>query len=265
MLTSARLAFFGLLVSAALSCCVVTGAQAETLAATMYSDGRSCPAGCDAHVVFQKRLNGTAHAFLPPLGNRADPARHPCVAGQPCMICFDRTDASCLSVMYRGNGPPDGKLDFTPAFFEEWCPKAEKPVPLVTECAIIERARRRYEARVNCFASPTHPACRDVMAAAVSSRQADEPEYKLCEEMGVRAYNRQQPDSAKHRSLNAGCGYSQNARKCNSNNVCWQVLLPGACSAGSFVGRDGLDCCTGSVAVAGYLDPECRPFYPEKP
>jgi hypothetical protein len=228
----------------------------------MYSDGHSCPGGCDAHVVFQKRLNGTINAFLPPLANRADTASHPCVAGEPCMICFDQTDASCISVTYRGNGPPDGKFDFTPAFFHEWCPKADKPAALVTECAVIERAERRYEARVNCFATPTHPSCKDVMAAAAAAQQSDEPEYKLCEKLSVRGYNRQQSDSAKHRSTNAGCGYSQNTRKCNSKDVCWQVLLPGACNAGSFVGRDGLDCCTGTVAVAGYLDPECRPYYP---
>jgi hypothetical protein len=263
MLMSTRSVIFSLLILIGPHASWVTTAQAKSIAATMYSDGRSCPGGCDAHVVFQKRLNATANAFLPPLGNRTDAGSHRCIIGQPCMICFDQTDASCITVMYRGNGPPDGKFDFTPAFFDEWCPKTQKPDALVTACAVIDRARRSYEARVNCFATPAHASCQGVMAAATTAQQTDEPEYKLCERLGVRAYNRQQADDARDRSTNAGCGYSQNTRKCNSNNVCWQVLLPGACSAGSLVGRDGLDCCTGTISVAGYLHPECTPYYPE--
>jgi hypothetical protein len=200
---------------------------------------------------------------VPPLGNRADPASHRCISGQPCMICFGKPDADCITVMYRGNGPPDGKFDFTPAFFDEWCPKAQKPKALVTECAVIDKARRRYEARINCFATPEHASCKEVMAAAAAAQRRDEPEHLLCEKLGVKAYNKQQPDAAKHRSTRSGCGYAQNIRKCNTHGVCWQILLPGACSAGSFVGRDGLDCCTGTVSVAGYLHRECTPYYPE--
>lgn len=239
-------------------------AEARSIAATMYSDGRACPGGCDAHVVFQKRLNGTSNAFLPPLANRAEPQRHACVSGQPCMICFDDADSTCITTMYRGSGPPDGKFDFTPAFFDEWCPKSDKPQALTSECAVIERARRRYEVRVNCFATPEHDACKSLMATALAAQKADEPEYKRCEQIGVQAYNRAQTDDAKDRSTTAGCGYSLNTRKCNSRGVCWQVLLPGACGTGSLVGRDGLDCCSGTVQVAGYLHPECTPYYPER-
>lgn len=237
-------------------------AEARAVAATMYSDGHACPGGCDAHVVFQRSLNGTGNAFLPPLANRRAAAAHRCVAGQPCMVCFDRSDASCITVMYRGDGPPDGKLDFTPAFFAEWCPRADKPAALTSECAVIERAERRYALRLNCFAQPDHPACRPLIAEATAAQARDAPEYAACLRLGVRAYNRQQPDAQRHRSTRAGCGYAQNIRNCNSNGVCWQVLLPGACAPGSFVGRDGLDCCTGTLSVAGYLHPECSPYYP---
>src|SRR4051794_9429027 len=116
MLTSTRLLMVGFVVSVGTFLTSVVEAQAKTIAATMYSDGRSCPGACDAHVVFQKRLNGTRNAFLPPLANRADSGDHACVNGQSCMICFDQLDVSCITVMFRGSGPPDGKFDFTPAF-----------------------------------------------------------------------------------------------------------------------------------------------------
>ena len=40
-------------------------ATAEEIKLTIYDDGKSCPAGCDAHVVFHQSMNGTelAHAL----------------------------------------------------------------------------------------------------------------------------------------------------------------------------------------------------------
>lgn len=238
--------------------------EARSVAATMYNDGRACPGGCDAHVVFQPSLNGTPNAFRPPIANRAAASDFPCVSGEPCMVCFEQADSSCIPVTYRGSGPPDGKFDFTPAFFDAWCPRADKPAALASECALIERAERRYADRLNCFATPDAPVCRAVMSQARLAQEADEADYALCLRLGVQAFNRQQPDEARHRSTRAGCGYAQNIRKCNSRGVCWQTLLPGACAPGSFVGRDGLDCCSGTVRAAAYLHPECTPFYPQQ-
>lgn len=34
--------------------------RGEQIRVTMYSDGASCPSGCDSHVVFDIDLNGTA-------------------------------------------------------------------------------------------------------------------------------------------------------------------------------------------------------------
>src|SRR5262245_30891670 len=102
-------------------------ATAPTFQVTMYSDGRSCPGDCDATVVFQARHNGTVDAFAPPIANRALADPPACIVGQTCMICFDSTDASCIEVMYRGNGPAPRRFDFTPAFFEENCSRADLP------------------------------------------------------------------------------------------------------------------------------------------
>ncbi len=38
---------------------------AEAMRLTIYSDGAGCPGGCDAHVVFQPRHDGTRNAFAP--------------------------------------------------------------------------------------------------------------------------------------------------------------------------------------------------------
>lgn len=258
-----RALFTALLIVALFCAASVAAQEARTVEATMYNDGHSCPGGCDAHVVFQKSMNGTPNAFLPPLANRDAARDHACVSGQPCMICFDETDASCITVLYRGSGPPDGKFDFTPAFFDAWCPKSTKPAALESECGRIGDAERSYSSRINCFATPDADACAAVMTAAAAAQAADAPEYLLCEELGVTAYNQQQSDTSRHRSTRAGCGYSENTRKENSRGVKWQVLLPGACAAGSFVGRDGLDCCSSTLAVAAYLHPECTPYYPK--
>ena len=40
---------------------------------TMYDDGRSCPANCDAHVVFHSDDNGTPNAHLPGSDGKCTP------------------------------------------------------------------------------------------------------------------------------------------------------------------------------------------------
>src|SRR5947209_10477168 len=87
---------------------------AVNMTPTVYDDGKSCPNGCDAHVVFHPRHNGTANAF-DPSSSRAAPRE--CVVGQQCRICFSASDASCMLATYRGAGPPPGRFDFTPAFY----------------------------------------------------------------------------------------------------------------------------------------------------
>jgi hypothetical protein len=50
----------------------------------------------------------------------------------------------------------------------------------------------------------------------------------------------------------------------NNNGTVNASLLPAACRDGTFVGRDGLDCCSGSVLHDGPLGTECRDFYPDQ-
>ena len=98
-----------------------TPAFAEDFQSTIYSDGASCPGNCDAHVVFHRSHNGTKFASLPS-SPRSSPVA--CKVGEPCRICFDDRDSSCMDVLYRGNGPDKERFDFTPAFYEAACPMA---------------------------------------------------------------------------------------------------------------------------------------------
>src|SRR5512139_585709 len=79
---------------------------------TIYNDGLSCPGGCDAHFVMHSSDNGTANARSP---------------GSTGLICFDAGLTQCMSVMYRGAGPHPRTFDFTPAFFEDACARADLP------------------------------------------------------------------------------------------------------------------------------------------
>lgn len=254
-----------------LSCLLLTDTtvgHASPMSLTTYDDGRSCPANCDAHVVFHRSHNGTANAFLPgdgrdPLGNRAHAGDHPCVAGKPCVVCFDDDVASCLVAVYRGNGPPPGRVDATPAFMRETCGKPSPPAAVATECTRLTRAAADLERRINCIANPAHPECHSRMAAAEAARAADEPELARCRRSGVEAYNAAQPDPTLHRSPHAGCEYYLNRRKTNSHGTTWMMLSPAACRSGTFVGPNGTDCCSGDVLQAAVDVAECRWFYPK--
>jgi hypothetical protein len=242
--------------------------EAATLTMTTYDDGVSCPGGCDAHVVFAKKYNGTRNAFLPaagvdPLANRGEAARFPCVDGQACVVCFAEAGDSCIVTTYRGEGPPHGRVDATPAFMKEWCDKPALPVAVSTECARLKANAASLAARINCFAEPAHDKCKSKMETAAAAKSADAPEFQKCVAMGgPRNYNVQQPDASLHRSVRAGCPYYQNQRQTNSAGASWQKLSPGACREGFLVGPNGTDCCSADPMQAAVDFLECRWFYP---
>ena len=67
-------------------------ALAREMRLTIYDDGISCPANCDAHFVMNRADNGTSFAFRPDSGRTA-PQR--CPVNEDCTICFDESDGSC--------------------------------------------------------------------------------------------------------------------------------------------------------------------------
>lgn len=244
-----------------LSSCQRPTERAEIMRATMYDDGLACPGNCDAHVVFAPRHNGTRNAFRPPLANRSAP--EVCAIGALCMVCFDDPDQSCFAALYRGGGPPEGTFDFTPAFFAANCGRSDLPARLAATCRDLESAviRLGYDRRTNCFASPSDEGCTAILAEAERLKASDSPEREACLREGEGAYNARQTDRAMQRSL--GCNYERfGTGGPNSSGVTWRRLLPAACRQGSFVGRDGLDCCGGELLAAAALHPECSPFFP---
>lgn len=236
---------------------------AAEMTVTMYDDGLACPAGCDAHVVFHPAHNGTANAFAPPVENRA--ALQPCRNGEACVICFSSAAESCMLARYRGAGPPRGRFDFTPAFFESRCGEENLPATFGEACRSVERAIASfgYDVRVNCLKAQTDDArCAPLIRAARQAQQRDAVERARCLSLGGdAAYNAQQPDPSLHRTLD--CNYFLNQRGENAAGATWFKLTPGACRPDTFVGRDCLDCCSASVYAAAKLHPECRAFFLE--
>jgi len=261
-----------ILALAAAACATAVGAQAPAptpaapaappalvFAPTIYGDGASCPGGCDAHVVFAPQHNGTRNAFAPPLANRTAPQR--CVNGEPCMICFDDADASCIEALYRGAGPPAQRFDFTAAFFAERCSAPDLPIALQRKCASFSATAARYLGAdgIYCVAQPEHPLCAERIAAAEAERQADRAPYEACR-ADPAAFNASQPSTATRRAHQ--CTYSHELTGGpNSRGVRWRRLMPAACPAGSYVGRDGLDCCdrNAMTSLGGY-GRECAIF-----
>lgn len=234
--------------------------SARAMTATAYEDGIACPGGCDAHVVFHPDLNGTANAYAPPMASRRSPDK--CVSGEACVICFDMAGSSCMTLRYRGSGPPRGRFDFTPALLELYCGLAETPEALARQCAAIAATSRRYQGRRNCIADKASAECAAMMAAAEVDRARDGVERAHCLALGGdRAYNAQQADETLHRTF--GCNYFLNRKGRNSSGDSWFKLAPGACRAGTYVGRDGLDCCSLSLVAAAAFDPECRGYFIE--
>ena len=243
---------------AALSVVSVSLAVARDMKPTIYDDGISCPGGCDAHVVLNPSDNGTRYAYASgsPRG-----APQPCKAGEACTICFDDSDASCMSATYRGAGPPSGTFDFTPAFYAANCGRAEVPAALKAQCGALDRAAAKlgYTTRINCFLSPDHAKCRAVMDRAKADQSRDVPKREACLGLGEAAYNAAQSDPDERRT-NA-CNYSLSLRGGRPGRQ-WHLLLPAACRPGTYVDRFGLDCCSGDVRFAASNHPECASFFP---
>jgi hypothetical protein len=234
---------------------ILVGGSAAAMTITVYHDGEACPGGCDAHVVFAGQHNGTA-AASDPASSRTAPA--PCIRGQPCRICFAQSDASCLVTTYRGSGPPPNRFDVTPAFLAQHCPIATSPAQLRSFCAGLEASAAPLAGRVYCVATPDHPGCAAVIMRARAAFNDDRPRFEQCRAMGEAAFNATQP-AARRRSNN--CTYERTGTGQNSNGVTWRRLLPGACPAPGFVGRDGLDCCQPDlVASRAFGRYECAGF-----
>jgi hypothetical protein len=229
------------------------------LTVTAYDDGRSCPAGCDAHVVFHPQHNGTRAAYRPldarrPSAGRDKPQR--CVSGELCSVCLDPSDSSCIVALYRGGGPAVGRLDVTPAFLAARCGEPGLPTGLSAKCDQHMRAAAQLKSRTNCIANPDLADCRPLMTEAARLKTEDTPRYEQCVRVGERTYNRTQPRALRRTHA---CAYFANQRHPTGR---WLLLTPGACRPGYYVGRSGLDCCSGDPVQAAIDVRECGRFYP---
>ena len=233
-------------------------AVANTIRLTVYDDGLACPAGCDAHVVFHPSLNGTEFAHAP---STPSAPFAPCTRGQTCRLCLESGGRQCLEATYRGTGPGRDTFDFTPRFYETACAGMPEQPLLAQKCETLRAAARRLDGRVNCIAQPSAPLCVTMMKSATRARTEDRVEYERCLELGESRYNAEQPPQ-RQRALR--CAYEREGTGGpNSNGLTWRRLLPGACRDGTFVGRDGLDCCRGIALADGPLGRECRGYYPQ--
>lgn len=225
--------------------------QVRNMKATIYDDGKSCPGGCDAHVVFAGEHNGTRNAF-DPSSSRAAPRK--CVNGRPCRICFSADAASCMTATYRGGGPPAGRFDFTPPFFEENCPKTGLPAAFTEKCRSAQPGIDRLKTQVNCIAEPQHEKCKVMMDAAARRKAADDLLYEECLRIGETKFN--QKPGVVQRALD--CAYTKAS---TGGGGRWRSLLDGACRPGNYVGKDGLDCCNGSLYATALLHGECDQYF----
>jgi len=232
--------------------------EAKQMKLTIYDDGLSCPGSCDAHVVMNPVDNGTENAFLPG-SKRSDPKE--CVEGASCTICFNEADESCMSVLYRGGGPPAGTFDFTPAFYDEYCQMNAIPSALAAQCASLTALikKKGYDKRLNCFEYPKDPKCVAVLTEAKAAQDGDIPIRNECLQMGEKAFNKAQPTDATRRRY--ACNYTQELSG-GTPAKRWHKLLPAACRPGTYVDPQGLDCCSGRVNFAAYDHPECVSFFP---
>lgn len=234
--------------------------QAEEIRLTLYDDGRSCPGNCDAHVVFHPSLNGTEFAHLP--SSVTIPFQR-CVSGATCQICFSSGLKQCLDVMYRGGGPSPKTFDLTPAFYAERCPTSSTFPILQKKCSEFKSAEKSLDGKINCFKNPDENTCKVIMATAKKAQEQDKRFYEECITLGEKKFNSTQPKE-KQRSLS--CAYEKyGTGGPNSKGHTWRRLLPGACRTGTYVGRDGLDCCNGIPFTDGPLGRECRSFYVSNP
>src|SRR5262245_4524601 len=155
--------------------------RAQTVKLTIYDDGLSCPANCDAHVVFHPSLNGTEFAHAPAT---AKPPHSKCVVGEPCRLCLESGLKQCLVATYRGGGPPPMTFDLTPRFYETVCAAEPEQAHLAAKCKELRKAAAGLANRVNCIASPNHERCAAMIAAAKAARERDRVQYDLCKASG---------------------------------------------------------------------------------
>lgn len=232
----------------------LTAPQATNMIATIYDDGKSCPNNCDAHVVFAQRHNGTRNAF-DPASSRSTPKK--CDLGQQCKICFSENESSCMLATYRGSGPPAGRFDFTPAFYEENCPNPNLPAVFARQCREAQPAMARLKKQINCVTNPEHAKCKTMMQAAARRKAADEIVYNECKTLGEPAFNQKYKNQPRMQRSN-DCVYEKLSLGGGGR---WRRLLAGACRAGTYVGRDGLDCCSENLYAAALFGRECRGFF----
>jgi hypothetical protein len=137
--------------------------------------------------------------------------------------------------------------------------KTDIPEPLADQCASLNKQAKKLEGRINCFQKPEHPACKNLVEQAKQQQAQELPLYEACRQQGEPRFNRKRP-IAEQRSLD--CAYEKQwTGGPNKKGKTWKKLLPAACRENTFVGRDGLDCCTGTVFHDGPLDIECNIFY----
>ena len=225
---------------------------------TIYDDGFSCPGNCDAHVVFHPSLNGTKHAH-----SRDSPAGRfdKCKLNTLCRICLDDRAQECMNVMYRGGGPPENTFDFTPAFYAQHCSEPSIPPTLAAKCNALRTDARQLDGRVNCIKNPEHPKCVQIIQTAKQSQAVDRPLYEQCKRDGQAKFNQTRPKAQRR---DQDCAYEKHGTGGpNSRGVRWARLLPGVCRDNTYVGRDGLDCCSGAPLTDGAFGKfECKGFYP---
>lgn len=233
-------------------------ANADEVRLTMYDDGLSCPNNCDAHVVFHSSMNGTEYAHDP---SSSDSVFKPCTKDAECNICFENNLKQCMHVIYRGGGPSINTFDLTPEFYTANCPSTASYPTLQRKCSELKVAADRLTGRVNCISNERDAKCKARMEAAKAAKAADDMLYQSCLAEDEKKFNLTQPKE-KQRSLR--CAYEKyGTGGPNSHGTTWRKLLPAACRGGTFVGKDGLDCCSGNVLADGPLGSECRGFYPK--
>lgn len=230
--------------------------QALVMMPTVYDDGKACPHDCDAHVVFDASHNGTRNAY-DPASVRSDPRK--CTIGQKCVICFSEADSSCIQATYRGSGPPKNRFDLTPAFFEENCGRSGLPAPIAAICREAIPQVETLRTRLNCFQNPTHPRCKDLMERVAGRKAADEVLYAKCKSLTEPVFNRKYKDRVAMQRFD-DCQYEL-LRRGGTPRKRWHLLLDGACRPGTYVGKDGLDCCSGNLYQTALLDSECKLFF----
>jgi hypothetical protein len=234
----------------------------QAMEVTCYHDGESCPGGCDSHVVFKPAHNSRAlerrNAYRP--GTRLDP--EPCRNGEECTFCFSPDPDDCVDTVFRGDGPPVGKVDVTPDFLHENCfypgtldPRRSIPEGLKGICSYVRASAAALEARVNCVADPGHPRCAEFMDSKIREKEADRKLYEECLRVGESAFNRDRPDSQKRVYA---CAYSYLTHPVGGR--AFRRLLPGACDGGAFVSPGGFDCCSADT-VRSACSGDCNSYF----